>query len=486
VRVGLVATNRNDYDHPITPIGPLHLAAGLRARGHEVRLFDCMFDHASAEESLLAWVAAARPDAVGISIRNVASVLGQREHDLDRLAGLVKRLRAVMPRQIILGGAGFSLVPRAIMDRLQVDLGIVGEADRSLPSLLERLGDEAAYAGIPGLVHRTPAGGWIENPPDQDVDLDFIPTQSLADLDNRRYRKRGGNIGVYSRKGCAMQCTYCAEPCLNGATMRLRSPRLVVDEIEKVTKEAGYPFVGFADTLFNFPRDHAMELCREIIRRRVKVRFCIEGNPVGQDARSVDLLAEAGCIGVDFSVESGSSRMLRAMRKGFTAEDALRVAALYAERGISYAAGFLIGCPGEDLESVRESVRVAEALERPGVVYFGVGVRVFHQAELARQLGASRPHQGTPDAYGLSSYLSETFDANCARELLACYRRHDVVLISHQFNERTVRFVKRLSFLPRARPAWRAAAWLNHLERLRTLRRCPLYWDDRERAFRSV
>ena len=89
-------------------------------------------------------------------------------------------------------------------------------------------------------------------------------------------------------------------------------------------------------------REHAMNICREIIRRKIKFKFEVELSPLGQDEESVKLLKAAGCIGVDLTADSGSEKMLKSLNKGFTSNMVYRVAELYANEKIPYS-GFFAG-----------------------------------------------------------------------------------------------------------------------------------------------
>jgi radical SAM superfamily enzyme YgiQ (UPF0313 family) len=328
--------NRHRFVHPVPPIGALYIASALRQRGHEVRLIDFMFA-GEAEETITATLAKFHPDVVGISLRNVDALISKNEFCLPELRSCVQCIQRLSPAPIVLGGPGFSLFAGDILSALNLDIGVAGEADETFPELVERLANGRPFGDIGGLCYRTPEG-LVSTPVCQVGDLDAIPFQAIDLIDAKRYDRARGAMGVFTRKACPLRCTYCPEETFHGSRVRLRSAKRVVDEMEYIIDTAGVRYFDFADTAFNAPRSHAMAVCQEIVDRKVDLQFEVELNPVDQNRESVRLLKAAGCQGVDLTIDSGSNRMLRSLRKGFTSGQALDAARLYAEFAIPYTA----------------------------------------------------------------------------------------------------------------------------------------------------
>jgi radical SAM superfamily enzyme YgiQ (UPF0313 family) len=318
MRVQILSLNRDRFVHRVAPIGPLHLAAALREKGHEVGLVDLMFSD-DPERDLVDAVAAFRPELLGVAIRNVDSLLGKDEYRIPELKRYVEAVRKVSTAPMIAGGPGFSLFPEELVAEFGFEYGLVGEADRSLPALVDAIASGADPSAIPGLVLRRD-GRFVSNPPDIVEDLDAIPFQAVDLIPAGLYAARRGNLAVFTRKACPLDCIYCPEAALHGQKVRLRSAKRVVDELEFIVATTGVRDFDFADTTFNVPREHALAVCEEIVRRGLRIRFEVELSPLDQDAESVRLLRRAGCIGVDLTADSGSDRMLGVLNKGFTAD----------------------------------------------------------------------------------------------------------------------------------------------------------------------
>ncbi|NLF25270.1 MAG: radical SAM protein [Deltaproteobacteria bacterium] len=481
MRFLFICPNRQKFVHPVPPIGPLYLAAALNEHGHEVRLVDLMFSrHPLAE--IESAVREFSPEVVGISIRNVDTLFSKEVFELQTLKEYVLKIREWSKAMLFLGGAGFSIFPRELFQELEADYGIAGEADESLPLLLERLEQGQDPSNIAGLVFKQ-GTEVVVNPLQLVTELDRIPFQAIDLIDARMYAKRRGNLGVFTRRGCPLDCIYCPEAPLYGHACRLRSHRRVVDELEYILQRTGVPYFDFADTLFNLPSHHAMAVCQEIVDRRVKIKFEVELNPIGQNEESVKLLKAAGVIGVDLTADAGSDEMLHNLNKGFTREMLLNVAKLYAKYKIPYTVGYLLGGPGENLQTVNETLEFTRRLPGCSAVYFAVGIRVFRGTRLENLL-LERGAIGQPDdLLPLNFYYDSGFDQACADRLMEEYRQnlnyYLCDLFYEPFFDTLLNIIGRLN----VRPLWKHGRAARILQKILHLGRIPVYWNEAGRHF---
>src|SRR5208337_685450 len=132
MRVLLVNTNRARLPDPIAPIGLATVASSLLTAGHDVEICDlCFADNPVA--TVGAHTRRFSPDVVGVTIRNIDNTaFPHTESYVPFVAQVVAAFRASTAARIVLGGSGFSLMARALLERLDVELGVEGEAERSL------------------------------------------------------------------------------------------------------------------------------------------------------------------------------------------------------------------------------------------------------------------------------------------------------------------------------------------------------------------
>lgn len=391
MKVLLVSENRCRDNLVPWPIGPAWVAASAVAAGHEVHGLDLMFSD-DPEADVAAAVRGLEPDCVGISIRNIDNQeMHSNEFFLPAARSVVEAVRSATDAPLVLGGSGFTIFPLECLDYLDVDLGIVGEGEGPFVSLLDALEDGPAdprdLSGIPGLARRGAAGRRVPPPersggyfglfpPDRDAfgveRYDWVPGRDLPFV-----------TSVQSRRGCSMHCIYCSSPTVEGRVVRCREPRSVADELESLEKEHGLQAVVFADSNFNHPASYAKELCGEIARRRLSLRWTCSVNPHWFDPSLFEPMRKAGCAGVSLGNESGSQTTLDALRKDFTAGDVRSCAKAVRRQGMQLFCFLLLGGPAETRDTVEESVALMDEVGADSV-RVTAGIRIFPGCELER------------------------------------------------------------------------------------------------------
>ncbi len=358
---------------PASPTGPAYVAGAAVRAGHTVEIFECLFARDVASE-LTQHIQRFQPDVVGVSIRLVHGYVidetapyNTRHLDLRKnVLQVVNAIRQATSAAIILGGPGFNYYAADWLEYLNLDYGIRGEADFSFPLYLERLESGGDLTSIPGAVFR--ANGQIcktARDQVQNLDATAMPAYELFDL--AKYRDMGISPGIMTKRGCAFLCTYCPYRSMEGKKYRMKSPARVVDEIMQVRQDPGQ-MVMFCENNFNAPKQHAEAICREILSRKLNVRWGTgDLRPLGITDDFCRLLRDSGCGFVNLSIESASDAMLHRMQRGYTRADVLESLETLEKSGIPYSASLMIGAPGETPNTVAESV------ENTGSVFDSAG-----------------------------------------------------------------------------------------------------------------
>ncbi|MCL5884521.1 MAG: radical SAM protein, partial [Deltaproteobacteria bacterium] len=208
---------------------------------------------------------------------------------------------------------------------------------------------------------------------------DAVPARDL--LDNLRYLKTGGMGNVQSKRGCPFGCSYCTYPGINGSDLRLRPAEAVAEELSEMVLRFGIDHAFFVDDIFNWPPEHAMEICDAILARELKISWSCFATPLGMTPALASAMREAGCRGVEFGADSGSSSMLASLRKPFT-RDHLRGAS-EACRGASLPDAYylIFGGPGETAQTMAETFALFDEI-RPRAVLALIGVRIYPNTPL--------------------------------------------------------------------------------------------------------
>jgi radical SAM superfamily enzyme YgiQ (UPF0313 family) len=364
----LISANRETSPYPVFPLGLSFLARPLKAAGHRLRAVDLCF--AEDPEALITeTLSAFTPDAVVISIRNIDNVTypGFRSY-LDGVRGVVELCRGKAP--VILGGSGFSLMPRELLEHLGGEYGVVGEGEEVLPRLLECIARGDSPSRLPGVVTR----GEKSLLPPLPVETIGTPERSLFHVE--RYNRQGGMANVQTKRGCPFSCIYCTYPILEGTRIRLRPVDDIIAEIRELVENNGTEYLYFVDDIFNYPVDFAERLCGALTSAGLPVKWSAFVNPGFVTPALVRAMVEAGCDAFEFGSDSGSAAMLRNLGKSFGADDIRAASALCRDFGVDFAHYILFGGPGETEETVLESFSLMDEVE-PTAVIGMTGIRIY-------------------------------------------------------------------------------------------------------------
>ena len=386
-RVLLVSTNRERAPQPVVPNGVACVASALEAAGNHVAVADLCFARDPAA-TLRRAVREARPDVIGVSVRNIDnSDRMALRHYTPEAAEMLRLLRDAAPdATVIAGGAAFGVAPDALFDELGVDYAVAGDGERATVSLLDDLAAGRTPGDIPGLVRRD-GGRTVFTPPGDAADLDSLPlSRPHRWLDLRAYERRGATVPIQTKRGCVYKCVYCTYRNVEGWGYRLRDPELVADEIAMLHREAGITHFDFVDSTFNSPPRHALSVCEAIARRGLKLH--LDTTNFTPAAAFPDLLQgmhAAGFRTLGITAESASDAVLDRLEKGFDAAQ-VRVAAERVERaGIRTLWIFLVGGPGETPATLEETLGFAAwRLGRGDAVYLTAGLRIYPGTTLQR------------------------------------------------------------------------------------------------------
>jgi anaerobic magnesium-protoporphyrin IX monomethyl ester cyclase len=346
----------------VYPIGIVLLAGVLKKKGHQVEILDLNLDHdpyGVLQEKLLEL----RPEVVGFSLRNIDPLGNKNTSLIPQFTAAVRLTALLLPEALLIaGGTGFSLFPERIMQELsELDYGIVGEGEHSFPALLESLGYPVQ---LPGLCYRE--GEEVRLlPPSTDIDMACYlpPDRTLWDikpyLDLNNYTP---SIGIETKRGCPFNCSYCVYPQLQGRHLRRRSAADVVDEVEFLHKEYGVKQFHFNDPVINIPRGHLEGICREILKRKLKIRWDGFFREDHLDAENIALFEEAGCECFSFSPDGLCQEALDVLGKQETEDDILKAARLAASRDVLSVYHFMVNVPGENQRTIEKGVQMLERI----------------------------------------------------------------------------------------------------------------------------
>ncbi|MCP4645067.1 MAG: radical SAM protein [bacterium] len=379
-RILLVNPNRVTVPYPVAPLG-LCIMASVLDRDYDVQVFDGTF---SGTEGLRDAILAHSPDYVGLTIRNIDNVLMENsEFYITGIASdFMPVIREATDAPVIVGGAGFTILPEEVLAALDADYGVVGEGEDAMVALLQTLDSGGDPRTVPGVVGRKfgRADGTAGHP----FDVEQTPFPRIDKwLDFDPYRARGA-YPIQIKRGCVHKCVYCTYPAIEGCVFRQRTVSRVVDEIAETRDRLGDVTFEFVDSTFNDPPGVAEAICREIVDRGMRVPMRTMGvNPRHVTDELLTLMLQAGFQQIDSTPDTASPRVLEGMGKGFTRECLEQTADLFRKHDMPTMWFFVFGGPEETEETIVETFDFIDRfVYEEDLVYIAEGLRIYPQTAL--------------------------------------------------------------------------------------------------------
>lgn len=344
------------YHELAPPLGLMAISAYIKLFGYrDVEMLNGQTSQGFEDDQLVAALKRYEPAVVGITTSS--NLL----YNVLRIARVIKS--HLPTSQIVLGGPHLTCYGRETVAHPEVDFGVVGEGEYTFLELLRSLDGAGEMGDVTGLVWKK-GEEIVQNPPrvlSESLDDLPMPDFSLFDLKQHRipYDDYHPSGMIISSRGCPYHCTFCSR---NYPYYRMRGAESVVEEMEAL-KNMGCRSVSFYDETFNGSKRRVMDICRLLLERRVGLHWSFRGRVDRIDDEMARVMASAGCVRVNFGVESGTQEMLDRINKKTTLEQATNAFSLCRKHGISTVGFFMLGLPGETREQAEKTIDFARSLD---------------------------------------------------------------------------------------------------------------------------
>jgi radical SAM superfamily enzyme YgiQ (UPF0313 family) len=394
---------------PNIPLGLSHIAAVLEKNGIEVEVLDLLVSQYS-EEKLHRHMAEFRPEVVG------ATAVTMNYPISSNILRLCKRFDENVVT--VIGGPHVTFcAEQTLREAPWIDIVVRGEGEYTMLDIAR--GKELPE--IEGLVFRKEGGiettgnrPWVEN-------LDELPFPARHLFPLSKYRALTAGVSLITGRGCPFNCIFCAGHRMTGRRVRLRNPRLVVDEMQ-LLQELGLGVIHVEDDLFTLNHAHVYAICDEIMNRGLKIKWDVFSRVDTVNREVLRKMKQAGCFSLVYGVESGNQGILNRAKKKITLKKVRQAVALTEEMGMKAFASFIVGLPGETKDTLRQSYDLARQLGIPHTFH---ALAPFPGTEVREKAGE----------YGITVLTDEwsKYDANRAvtatpgagpREVTAILRQH--------------------------------------------------------------
>ena len=366
-KVKLADGNTGEYFFPYSLIYVMNYVIG---KGFEVDLYDMYMDP---------------PEELDEQIRNMApDVVGVTAHATNRFHALdvLRHVKESFPNIITtMGGRFCSAKPGFAAEILRsepyIDVIVVEEGEITFHELLEAIENNESIDDIKGIAYRKKSGEVVENErrkehrnlDDFTIDYNRLPKKVQdrysASVILRNYEKEG--IKSYSMmlgRGCVGRCVFCGYGW-SDVHCRTRTVDDCLSEITAAKEHYGTKYFTFSDPSFCNKVGFVEKLCNALIEGGYNIQWYCESR-VDTPLRILKLMKEAGCISVDFGVESGSPRVLEAIGKKINLDMVLKFGNACKRLGIRAGCFFMISLPDEKEEDALLTKQLIRELIKGG------------------------------------------------------------------------------------------------------------------------
>ena len=354
-----------------TPVYLPSLAAVLREGGHQAAMLERAAFEPFGGKGHQAAVARRFGDLIaGFAPETLAFDVQAENWGIFRR--LVRAAREATPATLLLaGGRHATLCPGETLAFCpELDAVLIGEAETTISSIA----GGAAPAVVSGIALRRGNKTIRTAEPALLQDLDALPMPAWNLLDMAYYTRRTPRVipclplrtaSIESSRGCAGQCTFCAEGRMHARVHRFHGAEYVCETVERLIRDYSIEGLYFRDENFLANPGRVAALCEAFVRRGLsnRVQWAAQVRPDSVSPGILRLMRTAGCVQLEYGIESGSQRILDAIGKGTSVEqnaDAIRITREAEIRSLAYT---MFGLPGE----TRDDLLATESfLERSG------------------------------------------------------------------------------------------------------------------------
>jgi radical SAM superfamily enzyme YgiQ (UPF0313 family) len=335
---------------PYPTLGLLYIASHLKAKGFAVDLYDTTFQTMA---DFVAYVRDVRPSLVGLYCNLMT------KQNILRMIPVCKEVGAM----VILGG------PEPVSYAAEylafgADLVVTGEGELTLEELIPHL---ARYGRtnlhtIQGIIFQDDEGQVVRTgarPYIKDLSAQPWPDREAIDLprylDTWKTHHGMSSVSLITARGCPYTCTWCSHTVF-GHSHRRRSVADVANEVAWIQETYQPDQLWYADDVLTIAPRWFLSYAAELKQRGLRIPFECISRPDRLDADIIAALAEMGCTRLWLGSESGSQRMLEAMKRKTEVADLLAKNRMLQDAGIEVGMFIMLGYDGEEVADIEATV----------------------------------------------------------------------------------------------------------------------------------
>jgi anaerobic magnesium-protoporphyrin IX monomethyl ester cyclase len=324
------------------PLGIASLAAYLRQRGIDVAVLDA---------PVMGWDLA---KTAQVALDGGARIVGVSCLTENRYSAL-KTLKTVKEMDpgvtTVIGGLHVFFLDRFFLEHYAfIDVVVRGEGEETLYELINSLKNKRPLDDILGISFRRDRE-ILMNPPRPFIeDIENLPAPAYDLFPMKHYplppdlkTKVHQTSLITTSRGCPMGCKFCETTAVWGKKIRSTSAETLFSLVKQLYEEFTVDYIRFADDVFTFKEDKVIRFCELLIKYQLPIKFRLQARVDLINEKMLDALKKAGCDLIEYGVESGSDKVLKAVGKNITTQKVKEAARMTRKAGIALKYFLIVG-----------------------------------------------------------------------------------------------------------------------------------------------
>ncbi len=300
------------------------------------------------------------------------------QYDVSLSEKIKKRNKNII---IVMTGTHVTVFPDEALNSEYVDYVIAGEYEIAFTELADRLYKNLSVENLKGVSFKKNGkvifGGYTELIYPLDLlplpDRKIFPDDEKPDINIYwdgfcQYKPA---IQIHASRGCPFRCYFCLwnQVMYKNGKYRIFSLERIIKEIESVIEEFHPKEIYFDDDDFTVRKDYVINICKEIIKRKLKIKWSCMGNIMNLDEEMIYWMSKSGCIGIKFGVESANKDILKSLGKPMDLKKVKYNVYLLNKYRIKTHATFTFGLLGETLQTMKQTIDFSKKLDTDTVQF---------------------------------------------------------------------------------------------------------------------
>lgn len=333
----------------IEPLGIMYLMSALKKAGHIPDIIQ------TDKEDIDSYITNFRPKIIAYSLTTGTHVFYQKINQ-----NLKKKYKFLA----IFGGPHATFFPDELMKDEAVNIVCIGEGEEAIVELADAVEAGKKYELINNLWVRRPDKIY-KNDVRPFIDLDKVEFPERRLIYEKYELNRSNPIkNIITTRGCPFNCPYCYNHLLKkiylgkGKYVRQRSVSNVIDEAIAIKKNYPVKMIYFQDDIFAINKQWLKNFARQY-KSKVGVSYHCHLRVNLVDEETVSLLADSGCIGVSFAIETGNDEIRnKILGRNMSKAQIVQVAKILKKYNIKFRIFNMIGLPGGSIKTDLETLKL--------------------------------------------------------------------------------------------------------------------------------